>query len=395
MQFDMDRPIKVLHVVSELRPKTDTIWLSRLARVWKDTPSIEMHVAWCYGPAVMARQFEAAGVRCWPLEAKSWRHLSAAGRLARLARAIRCDVIHSHLLRADLLAGIVGRSMGLPVVRTAYAIRPYHRQWRRPLLDGLLDVLEVRLPSHILAVSAAVARDCIRRGCSPYRVTVVHTAAPCIEPADAGQIEKVRAELGCSGRDILVLTVARLSREKGIDDLLAAARLILPMAREVPMRFAVLGEGPDRSRLEEQMRRMGLDDVFAFAGWFARPQIAMQACDIFCLPSRMEGLPNALLEAMAVGCAIVATRVGGVPEILEHGRNALLVPAGDPEALAHSLLILARNADLRNRLGRSAKHVAQERLALDKAAKGYEQLYRRLIRCSNGRDRPGNPCGTY
>jgi len=369
-------PVRVLHVVSELRPKTDTKWLLGLARAWHRSGRVRMSLAWCYGPGVLADAFADLSVRCWPLEAAGPGSPLAAARLRSIAREGRSQLLHSHLLRADLLAGIVGRAVGLPVLRTAYAIRPYHRQEVRPLVDGLLDVLEVRLPNRILAVCEAVRRDCIRRGARPEKVAVVHTAGPEPVAVSPEQKRRFRAQLGCHQEDLLVLTVARLSREKGIEDLVAAARLLA--SRWPNLKVLILGDGPLRESLQTLIRVSGLQGRFLLAGWRDDVHVAMAACDVFCLPSRMEGLPNALLEAMAAGCPIVATAVGGVPEIVQDGATGLLVRPGQPGQLAGSISQLLSDKRLRSRLGRDAR-CASRRYPVEAAADAYACLYEDIL----------------
>src|SRR5262249_38099065 len=143
--------------------------------------------------------------------------------------------------------------------------------------------------------------------------------------------------------------------------------------------LVLAGDGPDRSKLEAQARALGLGENARFLGVRHDIQSLYAAVDVFALPSLEEGSPNALLEAMACGRAIVASRVGGVPEVVEDGRSGLLVEPGSPAALAEALARLASDAPLRHRLGREAARRVRERFDIARMAETHATLYRDLL----------------
>ena len=162
--------------------------------------------------------------------------------------------------------------------------------------------------------------------------------------------EGARAELGV-GEELLVATVANLRAQKDYPTMLEAARRLIDAAE--PVRFVSVGQGPLAETLEAERNRLGLADRFQFLGYRDDPVRVLVAADVFCLSSRFEGLPIAMLEAMAAGLPVVATSVGGIPAVVRHQRDGLLVPPGDPAALAAAIANLSEPG-LRDGLGHEA-----------------------------------------
>jgi glycosyltransferase involved in cell wall biosynthesis len=156
--------------------------------------------------------------------------------------------------------------------------------------------------------------------------------------------------------------------------MLAAARRLADAGE--PVRFVSVGQGPLAGRLEGERDRLGLCDRFRFLGYREDPIRVLVAADVFCLSSRFEGLPISMLEAMAAGLPVVATRVGGVPTVITDGREGRLVPAGDPAALAAAV---AEMRDLELRGDRAAAATERVRdFAIDRAVQRQQELYESL-----------------
>ena len=234
------------------------------------------------------------------------------------------------------------------------------------------------LPTHTIAVSEAVKRDCVERlRMDANRVTVIHTGIDPPPERNAAAAESLRRTWGVPPGEPLIVTVARLSYEKGIDTLIDAAALLRethPRAR-----VAVVGDGPDERGLEEQIRRRGVADVVQLAGFHADVWPVFEAADIVCMPSKSEGMPNVLLEAMATGCPVVATNVGGVPEAISSGENGLLVEPKDAAALASALASLIDDAPMAQRLARAARRTVEQRFLARDVVGRYAALYERLL----------------
>ena len=365
------RPVRVLHFVSTFAVKTDTNLLAGMAP-HVDRSRVEWSFACFHGDGPMRRRFAAADCPTFNLEVPGRLDPRAIGRAAMLIRQIRPDVVHTHLLRADLFGGIAARLAGVPViVGAAYAIGAFRRA-RRRACDGLLDQICGRLPHHFLAVSHAARRDwCDRLGIGTENITVIHTGVNTPTAVSHDQTNAFRD--ACGAREMpLIVTVGRLSYEKGLDNLLRAAIAL----KRSGLRFvwAIVGDGPQRGRLARQIDQSGLSGCVHLYGFCEDVTPAMAAADIICIPSTMEAFPVVMLEAMAAGRAIVASRVGGIPEAIGDGVHGLLVdPNGDAHAAA--LRRLLQDAGLRARLGSAARDRARERFDARRVAARYSEFY--------------------
>jgi glycosyltransferase involved in cell wall biosynthesis len=189
----------------------------------------------------------------------------------------------------------------------------------------------------------------------------------------------VRSELGISDDEVLFVTVANLRPEKGYDVLLDAARRIAD--RKLPIRIASVGRGPQGALLHARHVDLNLGDRFQFLGQRDDVLRLLAGADAFVLASRQEGLPVVLMEATSVGIPIVATSVGGVPQVLTHEVDALVVPPDDPTALAEAMARLALDPELRVRLGRQAK-VRSSMFDISEASRTVGEIYLRVGRAS-------------
>ncbi len=372
------RPRKILHLVSTFAPKTDTKWLLHVAR-HLDRRRFELHAACYHEGGEIERRLAAIGIATHNLGIDIVADPRAISRGMRLIERIGPDLVHTHLLRADLLGGVAARSAGVPViVTTAYAVGAFRRAVRRAS-DPLLDAVCRLLPTHVLAVSDAVRQDCIfRLGWPADRVKVIRTGIDPPDSINSAAVKRLREEWGCGdGRENTpaVLTVARLSYEKGVDVLIDAAAEL----RDAAVRFIVIGDGPQRGPLQRRIDDLGLAGRVRLAGYCNDVWPCLAAADVVAVPSLMEGMPNALLEAMALGRPIVATNVGGIPEAVESRVSGLLVPPADPNALAAGIRELLNDADLSRQLGRTAAAEVEKRFLARDVVAQYESWYESLI----------------
>jgi glycosyltransferase involved in cell wall biosynthesis len=198
-----------------------------------------------------------------------------------------------------------------------------------------------------------------------------------LRPDDAA-VAAARAELKALPNARLLVAIGRLSREKGHADLMNAFAQLCETYPE-PLHLAIVGEGVARGELEQQRAQMGLEERVSLVGLKSdvRPYYAM--ADVFVLPSHSEGSPNVLLEAMAAGCASVATRVGGVPETVTHEKTALVVPPCDPAAMAEAIRRLLDDPALCSRMGAEAKRVAESEFSPEHYTRSMIQMYQHVL----------------
>jgi glycosyltransferase involved in cell wall biosynthesis len=267
----------------------------------------------------------------------------------------RYDVVHFHLPYAAALGQLVVASLPRSdrpgVVYTEHSLWNHAKLANRVLLRG-----SMRRGERLVAVSQA-SYDALPVSLQQRATTVVHgvdlSQSDSLIARRAEVRASVRSELGIDDEQVLFLTVANLRPEKGYDVLLEAAKTIVDGG--LPIRFAAVGRGPLRDELHERHAALGLGDRFTFLGQRDDVLRLLAGADAFVLASHHEGLPVALMEATSVGLPIVASRVGGIPQVLQDEREAILVPPGEPGALAQAITRLGSDPELRDRLGRQAK----------------------------------------
>jgi glycosyltransferase involved in cell wall biosynthesis len=172
---------------------------------------------------------------------------------------------------------------------------------------------------------------------------------------------ELRHRIGCTAQTRILLSVGRLSYEKGHIDLVRSFSKTRELAADLPIHLVLVGEGPERPRIEKLCRSLNLSDVVILAGQQHLIDPYYAVADVFLLPSLSEGCPNVLLEAMAAGVPVVATAVGGVPEIVANGRDAILVQKHDLAGLASAAAELLKNRELRDRLVLCAREVVSRK----------------------------------
>lgn len=291
--------------------------------------------------------------------------------VADLRRALgEVDVVHAHSPVLASVARLLART--LPRRRRPAVVVTEHNEWsshRAP--TRLLNGLTTPLDAHHWAVSQQVLDTMwpSRRRGYPVLIHGIDTTAV---PADADARARLRAELGFADDEVLALTVANLRKNKDYPNLLRAARRAVD--EEPRLRFAAVGQGPLEDEVRALHAELGLGDRYHLLGFRRDVHELMAAADVFLLGSAHEGLPVAIMEAFAAGLPVVATSVGGVPQQVREGREGLLVRPRDPEALAAALVRIARDHDLRRRLGEAARVRAAD-YDIRQAVTAQEQVY--------------------
>jgi glycosyltransferase involved in cell wall biosynthesis len=294
-------------------------------------------------------------------------------RLARWFREQRADVVHTHLFTADTYGRIAARLAGVRAVfSTVHATVVCEGTLRRSVHRALSWA-----STGVVACSEEVGRVMRERDrLRASNLTVVSNGINIDRLAGANG-DGVRAEFAVPEDSLLIGVIGRLHQAKGHSDLFAAmARL---RDKGLRPKCLVIGSGNLRGELEETAKRLGLADRVVFTGQRSDVPRLLAGLDILAIPSRWEGLPIVLLEAMAMSRPIVATRVSGIPEVIQHEDNGLLVPPADPEALAGALQRLLTDPALRERLGRRGCVTMRERHDVARTARAYEGLYAQAL----------------
>lgn len=323
---------------------------------------------------------DEAGIRTFVQGRKGRWDLGQWWKLVRLLRRERVGILHTHLFGSNTLGRLLGRLGGVPVVIA-------HEHWSTiSPREAQVDRLLYRLSSHILVPSNASMRLLMQTEKMPASmISVLYNGVDTdrYAPPSLEARQEARSEFGIQDDTLLFGVVGRLSPEKGGVDTLI--RAIYRLREQKPnVRLLVVGDGPIRAGLEKlnaelQAGTPGQGSPVTFAG--ARQNIPrlLGAMDVFVLPSLNEALPIVLLEAMAVGLPVVATRVGGVPEIVHDGTTGLLVPPGDEDALTATLNRLAEDPPLRDKIAEAGREQVRNEFTIKQMVRNIEALYEGLL----------------
>lgn len=297
-------------------------------------------------------------------------------RLRRIVRAYRPDVVHLHTSHAHALGGMAVRWAGAPRPAVIVSRRVDFSIYRRSFL-GLNGWKYRHGLDRIVCVSEAIRQVLVNDGLDPATLAVVHSAVDPARVRDARPVD-VRARLGLPAGCPLVLAVGALVGHKGHTHLVAA----LPALRAaVPgVRVVVAGEGPLRPDLEAQARALGVADALVLAGQVTDLPGWFHGVDLLVMPSTEEGLGTSVLDGMAAGLAVVASRAGGLPELVDDGVHGRLVPPADPSALAAAMAGLLLDPATRARLGAAGRARVDAEFVADRMVEGTLAVYAEVLR---------------
>jgi glycosyltransferase involved in cell wall biosynthesis len=300
--------------------------------------------------------------------------LGVVPRLLNLCRREKVAIWHGHDYKSNALGLVLRRFHRMKLVTTVHGW--VHHTARTPLYYWIDRVC---LPRYdlVLCVSPDLHQRCLECGVSPARCVLIENAIDTDEFRRRMEIAEGKKRLGEPEGRFLIGAVGRLSPEKGFDLLIQAADRLRRSGRDVGV--VVVGEGDEEARLRELIGRLGLADRVRLPGYRGDVASVYQALDVFALSSLREGLPNVLLEAMAFAVPVVATRIAGVPRLVRDGVDGLLVEPGDADGLAAALARLHDDADLRRRLGQSARLAIEERYSFRERMARIAALYDRLL----------------
>ncbi len=291
--------------------------------------------------------------------------------LFQALRRERIDVLHTHAFGQNAWGSVIGRLTRVPVVIAHEHNWAFTGRALRPVIDRELIA---RCASTMIVVSREARRRMIEvERIAPHRLALLPNGIRALPPGDG---RAVRAELGIDEDDPVIGTVCVIRSEKAIDVLVRAAALV---TRDFPrLRVLIVGEGPDRARVEAVVDQLGLEECVLLTGARADVPDVLAAIDVALLPSDYEGIPLSILEFMDAGKPIVATRVGGIPEVIEDGVHGVLVPPRDEAALASAVRGVLRDMDGGREMGARARDRCRREFSLDRTVERLEQLYEQL-----------------
>lgn len=308
--------------------------------------------------------------------------LLVALRVARFIAREKIALIHTHTVRTNLVGRLAARIASVPVVTHVHSF-PLH-ETENPFknrFNHLVDRLTRSFSARYLCVSGSLKSQLASEGVPAERVEVVHNGVQLDRFCSGTDGSKARSELGLNPQAKLIAMIALFRHLKGTEVLIEALARVIP---ECPNTYCLLVGGFEREGYRRRVvglsRRLGLEDRVIFLGFKDDISPILAAADIVVHPSLFgEGLPLAILEAMVTGRPIIATPVGGIPEVIRDGETGLLVPPGDSPALAEAITRLLRDPEWASKLGTVAQSLVKREYSGEAMVRKIERVYLGLI----------------
>lgn len=370
--------IKILYVIGQLSPDGTEWQLVQLIR-GMDKRTFQCFVCPLWPVLDLAPEIQQAGAILIPMYKRCRFDISVSFRLARFIRMERIDIVHCLLSTANLWGRIGGILAGAKIVigeRNVDTWKPWYWLWT--------DRLLARYTRMILTNSMAIKRFIASSAkVKPDQIRVIYNA---VNPARFSFIDPMplRSELGIMPEVRVVTSIGRLEEQKDFATFLAACALVRERLKPSPIRILIVGRGSLQEALERQARSLGLADDTMFLGWRKDIETVLALTDVFVLTSIREGLPNVVLEAMAIGKPVVASAVGGTPEVVIDGVTGLLVPPRDLRGCADAIYRLLNNPTEAAMMGERGRTRALEMFTQAQMVRQTQEIYLQLQGCLPG-----------
>jgi glycosyltransferase involved in cell wall biosynthesis len=369
----MEKQLNVCHII------TGDLWAGAevqaysLMREINRIPWIDLQ-AITFNKGILASKLAQLGIRTHIVEEKDHNVASIIINIYKLLKKRNIDIIHVHGFKENLLGGIAAKLLHAKLIRTHHG---------KGMLEGSLvhavieRVNQLLLTNKIISVSSELKEYLVAHKFSKNKISVI------LNGVSAGPLQKIADEqelknqLHISDDCTIIGTVGRLVAVKGHKYLLQGAKLIIKQNSKVII--LIVGDGPLLAEMKSLSKILGIENYVRFTGFSHDPIPQLSLFDIFIMPSLHEGIPMALLEAMSLNKPIIATDVGGIPEIINNGYNGLLIPPGNSEAIADACLKLMTDIKMRSCLAKNAFNDAQTKYSLKITGRATLNLYRELM----------------
>jgi glycosyltransferase involved in cell wall biosynthesis len=350
------------HTIKGLNPKRYTVKLCSLKK-----------------KGVFASRLEADGLEVYSLNMRDeetvagwFDSLRALMLLIKYFRKERPLIVHSFLFRANIIARVAAYLAGVPVIISSVRVMGGEK-----IYHHFIERVTAFMADHFVAVSNEVKDHiCQKSHIAKNKVSTIYNGVV-VEKSSTFDISALMSSAGLKNGDRIVMTAGRLHRQKGYDHLIHAMPIV--QAAFPGVKLLILGEGDEEKNLKKLADSLELTEKIIFMG--LRPDVGplLSCSEVFVLPSRWEGLPNALLEAMAAGKPVVATEVGGIPELVLQGVTGVLVPLGNIMALAEAIMGLLSDEKRALLMGAAGRQRVQQCFSMHAMISKTEALYQELL----------------
>lgn len=372
-------PIRVAHLIHTMAHGGVETALLNWCRTL-DRTLVEPHLICFANPGASEQPFvEAARSLGFPVTLVKWDRtkpvLRASRQVAAYLREHQCNLLHCHNTYANATGLLAARFFRVKTMTTLYVWGKFG--WKREALQRL-DQLLMKGFDLVSAHCESCFQDTVARGIPASRLELLVCGYPA-SPAVLSHADRVakRESFGAEESDKVLIFMARFWPEKAHDNLLKGFRLLLE--QHPAARLWLPGTGPELERIRALCTHMGLDARVNFLGFQKDPDGLLAAADMQVHPSDNEGVALAICAGMSTGLPIVASRVGGLPEVLKDGENAILIPPRDPHAFAAAVGRLLDHPEEATRLGNNAREFIAKRYSLQAATRKLESVYRSLL----------------
>jgi glycosyltransferase involved in cell wall biosynthesis len=318
-------------------------------------------------------RIEKAGVKVIRIPCSGRADRLTVRAIRELIRTEQIDILHSHGYKADIYGYLATRRLRIPIIATRHNQRGLRHTLAIRLYE-FLDILFLRRFNTVAAVSDLIAEELLKAGIAPQKVTVIGNGIDVSR--FVGASPTLSEELN-KGQRLLIGTAGRLISQKGMEYFLMAASEVL---KKFPtLLFGIVGEGPHRPALERSMKDLGIERNVIFTGPRSDMPNVYASFDVFVLPSLEEGMPMTVLEALASGLPVIATKVGAVARLVFPNQTGILVQPREAAGLAAALISLIGDTELRVRLGENGRSLVQNEYSSSVMSQRYLRLYEELL----------------
>ncbi|MBY0523240.1 MAG: glycosyltransferase family 4 protein [Gemmataceae bacterium] len=296
-------------------------------------------------------------------------------RLHRICKQQQVRIWHGHDYKSNLLGLVLSWFWPMRLVTTVHGWVKH--TWRTPLYYAI-DRLCLPRFEKVICVSADLHDSCLASGVAADRCLLIENGIDTTEYARTQGRADARQRLNIPAQRLVIGAVGRLSPEKGFDILIRATHQLLNRGMDVELH--VIGEGDDEARLRRLIQELGIEERCRLQGFHSELRPFYEAMDVFVLSSLREGLPNVVLEAMAMEVPVIATAVAGVPRLIQDGCNGVLIPPRECEPLLEALARLLDDPQCREALSKAGRQTVETRYSFDQRTRRLQQVYDQLLR---------------